>query len=69
MWRAIRLVVDTGIHSRGWTRRQAIDYFRDNTAQDDRAIEAEIDRYVGVQPAVNVLNVPLPRPAARRTNP
>jgi uncharacterized protein (DUF885 family) len=46
MWRAIRLVVDTGIHSRGWTRQQAIDYFRDNTAQDDRAIEAEIDRYI-----------------------
>jgi uncharacterized protein (DUF885 family) len=46
MWRAIRLVVDTGIHSRGWTRQQAIDYFRENTAQDDRAIEAEIDRYI-----------------------
>jgi uncharacterized protein (DUF885 family) len=46
MWRAIRLVVDTGIHSRGWTRRQAFDYFRDNTAQDERAIDAEIDRYV-----------------------
>ncbi|HEX4963377.1 MAG TPA: DUF885 domain-containing protein [Thermoanaerobaculia bacterium] len=46
MWRAIRLVVDTGIHSQGWTRQQAIDYFRENTAQDDRAIEAEISRYV-----------------------
>jgi uncharacterized protein (DUF885 family) len=46
MWRAIRLVVDTGIHSKGWTRQQAIDYFRDNTAQDDRAIDAEIDRYI-----------------------
>ncbi len=45
MWRAIRLVVDTGIHSQGWTRQQAIDYFRKNTAQDDRAIEAEISRY------------------------
>lgn len=46
MWRAIRLVVDTGIHSQGWTRRQAMDFFRENTAQDDRAIEVEIDRYV-----------------------
>ena len=46
LWRAIRLVVDTGIHSQGWTRQQAIDYFRNNTAQDDRAIETEIDRYV-----------------------
>jgi uncharacterized protein (DUF885 family) len=46
MWRAARLVVDTGIHSQGWTRQQAIEFFRDNTAQDQRAIEVEIDRYV-----------------------
>jgi uncharacterized protein (DUF885 family) len=46
MWRAIRLVVDTGIHSQGWTKQQAIDYFRENTAQDDRAIEAEVNRYI-----------------------
>jgi uncharacterized protein (DUF885 family) len=46
LWRAVRLVVDTGIHSQGWTKRQAIDYFRDTTAQDDRAIEAEVDRYI-----------------------
>lgn len=46
MWRALRLVVDTGIHSQGWTKQQAIEYFRENTAQDDRAIEAEINRYV-----------------------
>jgi uncharacterized protein (DUF885 family) len=49
MWRALRLVVDTGIHSQGWTRQRAVDYFRDNTAQDDRAlraINAEIDRYI-----------------------
>jgi uncharacterized protein (DUF885 family) len=46
MWRAGRLVVDTGIHSQGWTRRQASDFFRDNTAQDERAIEVEINRYV-----------------------
>ncbi|MFL6234327.1 MAG: DUF885 domain-containing protein [Thermoanaerobaculia bacterium] len=46
LWRTLRLVVDTGIHSQGWTRQQAIDYFRDHTAQDQRAIEAEINRYV-----------------------
>jgi uncharacterized protein (DUF885 family) len=46
MWRAVRLVVDTGIHSQGWTKQQAIDYFRENTAQDDRAIEAEVNRYI-----------------------
>jgi uncharacterized protein (DUF885 family) len=46
MWRAVRLVVDTGIHSQGWTKQQAIEYFRDNTAQDERAIEVEINRYV-----------------------
>jgi uncharacterized protein (DUF885 family) len=46
MWRAMRLVVDTGIHSQGWTRQQAIDSFRENTAQDDAAIGVEIDRYI-----------------------
>jgi uncharacterized protein (DUF885 family) len=46
MWRTIRLVVDTGIHSQGWTKQQATDYFRENTAQDDRAIEAEVNRYI-----------------------
>jgi uncharacterized protein (DUF885 family) len=46
LWRSMRLVVDTGIHSEGWTRQQAIDVFRDNTAQDQRAIEAEVDRYI-----------------------
>jgi uncharacterized protein (DUF885 family) len=46
MWRSLRLVADTGIHSQGWTRQRAIDTFRDNTAQDDRAINAEIDRYI-----------------------
>jgi len=46
MWRSLRLVVDTGIHSQDWTRQQAIEYFRENTARDDRAINAEIDRYI-----------------------
>ena len=42
----MRVVVDTGIHSQGWTRQQAVDSFRANTAQSDRAIDVEIDRYV-----------------------
>jgi uncharacterized protein (DUF885 family) len=46
LWRSMRLVVDTGIHSEGWTKQQAIEYFRVNMAQDERAIEAEVNRYI-----------------------
>jgi uncharacterized protein (DUF885 family) len=46
MWRAVRLVVDTGMHSMGWTRQQAIDFFRDNTSKTDQDITVEIDRYI-----------------------
>jgi uncharacterized protein (DUF885 family) len=46
IWRAARLVVDTGIHSQGWTREQAVDYFRRYTALSDREIQTEIDRYI-----------------------
>ena len=46
MWRAIRLVVDTGLHAKGWTRRQAIDYCRANSARTDREIVNEVDRYI-----------------------
>jgi uncharacterized protein (DUF885 family) len=46
IWRAARLVVDTGIHSQGWTRQQAIDYLRQNTALPDREIGTEVDRYI-----------------------
>ncbi len=46
MWRAIRLVVDTGIHSMGWTRQQAIDYFKQNTGKAAHDIEVEVDRYI-----------------------
>ncbi|MGB9330384.1 MAG: DUF885 family protein [Steroidobacteraceae bacterium] len=46
IWRAARLVVDTGIHSQGWTREQAIDYFRQYTALPEREIGTEIDRYI-----------------------
>ena len=46
MWRAVRLVVDTGLHSMGWTREQAIDFFRANTAKTDQDITVEVDRYI-----------------------
>ena len=46
MWRAIRLVVDTGIHALGWSRQQAIDYFKSNSAKSEREITVEIDRYI-----------------------
>ncbi|MFT2092071.1 DUF885 domain-containing protein [Paraglaciecola sp. 2405UD69-4] len=45
MWRAIRLVVDTGIHSKGWTEQQAIDYFKQNSPISEGAILAEVRRY------------------------
>ena len=46
MWRAVRLVVDTGMHSKGWTRQQAIDFFRENTSKTDQDITVEVDRYI-----------------------
>ena len=46
IWRAARLVVDTGIHSQGWTRDQAIQYMRQYTALPDHEIETEVDRYI-----------------------
>ncbi|HUL18743.1 MAG TPA: DUF885 family protein, partial [Steroidobacteraceae bacterium] len=46
IWRAARLVVDTGIHSQGWTREQALEYFRQYTALPEHEIGTEIDRYI-----------------------
>jgi uncharacterized protein (DUF885 family) len=46
IWRAARLVVDTGIHSQGWTRDRAIAYFRDYTALPEHEIQTEVDRYI-----------------------
>jgi uncharacterized protein (DUF885 family) len=46
MWRAARLVVDTGIHSKGWTRARAQAFLSDNTALTPREVETEVDRYI-----------------------
>src|SRR5690606_9755324 len=48
MHRAIRLVVDTGIHSKGWTREQAIQYSMDNEAESEASIISEIERYMAM---------------------
>jgi uncharacterized protein (DUF885 family) len=50
MWRALRLVLDTGIHDMGWSREQAIAYFRANSAKTEQDITNEVDRYI-VTPA------------------
>jgi uncharacterized protein (DUF885 family) len=46
MWRAIRLVVDTGVHSQHWTRQQMVDYFHDHSSLDETNIQSEVDRYI-----------------------
>jgi uncharacterized protein (DUF885 family) len=46
IWRAARLVVDTGIHAQGWSRDQALDYLRKYTALPEHEIETEVDRYI-----------------------
>ncbi|MBC6942294.1 MAG: DUF885 family protein, partial [Xanthomonadales bacterium] len=46
MWRAARLVIDTGVHHKGWTRKQAIDYLASHTALSLHEVETEVDRYI-----------------------
>jgi uncharacterized protein (DUF885 family) len=46
IWRAIRLVVDTGVHSEHWTRQQMVDYFHEHSAIDETNVQAEVDRYI-----------------------
>jgi len=46
LWRAVRLVVDTGLHAKGWTEQQAVDYFSANSATPEAAIRSEIQRYI-----------------------
>lgn len=46
IWRAIRLVVDTGVHSQHWTRQQMVDYFHEHSAIDEPDVQAEVDRYI-----------------------
>jgi uncharacterized protein (DUF885 family) len=48
IWRAIRLVVDTGVHSQHWTREQMVQYFHDHSNIDDTSIQAEVDRYIAM---------------------
>ncbi|HVM38215.1 MAG TPA: DUF885 domain-containing protein, partial [Sphingomicrobium sp.] len=46
MWRAARLVIDTGLHRYGWSRQQAIDYLGSHTALSSHEVETEVDRYI-----------------------
>ena len=46
MWRACRLVIDTGLHSKSWTRQQAMDYLASNTALSLHNVQTEVDRYI-----------------------
>ncbi|MBV9307301.1 MAG: DUF885 domain-containing protein [Acidobacteriaceae bacterium] len=46
MWRAVRLVVDTGMHSEHWTRQQMVDFFHAHTAMDEPNVQTEVDRYI-----------------------
>jgi uncharacterized protein (DUF885 family) len=46
LFRAVRLVLDTGIHSKGWTRDQAVDFFRKSGAVDEPTVQSETDRYI-----------------------
>jgi uncharacterized protein (DUF885 family) len=46
IWRAIRLVLDTGLHAKGWSEEQAVRYFLDNSSQSESSVRAEVRRYL-----------------------
>jgi uncharacterized protein (DUF885 family) len=46
MWRAVRLVVDTGLHAKRWTRKQALDFFMENAPRQELDVTNEVDRYI-----------------------
>jgi uncharacterized protein (DUF885 family) len=46
MWRAIRLVIDTGVHEKHWSRDQMVEYFHRYTAMDEPNVQSEVDRYI-----------------------
>ncbi|HEX6252550.1 MAG TPA: DUF885 domain-containing protein, partial [Gemmatimonadaceae bacterium] len=48
LWRAIRLVLDTGIHAKGWTREQAIEYAQRNSSESDTQIISEVERFIAI---------------------
>jgi len=48
VWRAIRLVVDTGVHSQHWTREQMVQFFHDHSNVDETSVQSEVDRYIAV---------------------
>jgi uncharacterized protein (DUF885 family) len=48
LWRGIRLVVDTGVHSQHWTRQQMVDYFHQNSPMDEATVQAEVERYIAM---------------------
>ncbi|HVG08257.1 MAG TPA: DUF885 domain-containing protein [Thermoanaerobaculia bacterium] len=57
IWRALRLVVDTGLHDRGWTRQHALDYYMTNTARTGHEIENEVDRIIAHPGSVPVYKI------------
>jgi uncharacterized protein (DUF885 family) len=48
IWRAVRLVVDTGVHSQHWTRQQMVDYFHQHSNVEESGVQAEVDRYIAL---------------------
>ncbi len=46
MWRDIRLVIDTGVHAKHWSRDQMVEYFHKYTAMDEPNVQSEVDRYI-----------------------